>query len=130
VIENGMEKLILVLIGGAVGTGCRFGISMLVAASLGPRQFPHATFIINITGSFLIGFLAQYFDTRFVVSAEIRAAVLVGILGGYTTFSSLSLETLNLIRDEAWFAALIYPLGSMVLGLVAVWSGVQLARLI
>lgn len=123
-----MTRLLLVLLGGALGTGCRFAVSNLVAATIGLRQFPVATFLINVSGSFLIGFLAEWFDARATVSPELRAAVLVGILGGYTTFSSFSLETLNLLRDGAWQKALLYPMGSVLLGLLAVWCGVQLAR--
>lgn len=124
-----MTKLLLVLLGGAVGTGCRFGLATLVNSGLGPRSFPYATFLINVTGSFLIGFLAELFDTRLPASPEIRAALLVGFLGGYTTFSSLSLETLNLIRSGSWAQAAFYPVGSLLLGLLAVWSGTQAARL-
>jgi CrcB protein len=125
-----MTKLFLVLLGGAIGTGCRFGLTNLVAATIGLRRFPYATFLVNITGSFAIGFLAQLFEGRIEVSPELRAALLVGVLGGYTTFSSFSLETLNLLRDGAWAQALLYPVASVVLGLVAVWGGAQIARLV
>lgn len=124
-----MSKLILVLFGGAVGTGFRYGVNYLVVAWFGqPPKYPYATFLINITGSLLIGFLAEWFDARSTVSPELRAMVLVGVLGGYTTFSSFSLETLNLIRDSKPGAALLYSAGSVLLGLLAVWLGVQLAR--
>ena len=122
-------KLLSILLGGALGTGCRFGISTGVAAALGPRSFPYATFLINVTGSFLIGFLAELFDTRTPVPPEVRAALLIGFLGGYTTFSSLSLETLNLIRSGSWIQAVVYPMGSVLLGLLAVWIGTLAARL-
>ncbi len=126
-----MNKLLLVLLGGAIGTGFRFGVNFLVAAVLRePPKFPYATFFINLTGSLLIGFLAEWFDARATVSPELRAMVLVGVLGGYTTFSSFSLETLNLIRDSKPGAALLYSVGSVVLGLAATWAGVQLARLV
>ncbi|MFN0108793.1 MAG: fluoride efflux transporter CrcB [Blastocatellia bacterium] len=125
-----MTKLFLVLLGGAIGTGCRFGVVNLVAALLRqPPKYPFATFFINITGSFAIGFLAELFDSRMPVSPEIRAMLLVGVLGGYTTFSSYSLETLNLIRGNQPGAALLYSAGSVVLGLLATWAGVQLARM-
>ncbi|MEK7833422.1 MAG: fluoride efflux transporter CrcB [Acidobacteriota bacterium] len=126
-----MTKLLLVLLGGAIGTGCRFGLVNLMALVLRePPKYPYATFFINITGSLAIGFLAELFDARMPVSPELRAMLLVGVLGGYTTFSSFSLETLNLIRDNKPGAALIYSAGSVVLGLLATWTGVQLARLI
>lgn len=126
-----MNKLLLVLLGGAIGTGFRFGVNYLVAVVLRePPKFPYATFFINLTGSLLIGFLAEWFDTRATVSPELRAMVLVGVLGGYTTFSSFSLETLNLIRDSKPGAALLYSAGSVLLGLAAAWLGVQLARMV
>jgi fluoride exporter len=125
-----MMKLALVLLGGAIGTGCRFGLATWMNGALGPRTFPYATFLINLTGSFLIGLLAELFDTKTPVSPEIRAALIIGFLGGYTTFSSFSLETLTLLRSGLWLQAAIYPIGSLLLGLLAVWSGMQAARFV
>lgn len=126
-----MTKLVLVLLGGAIGTGFRFGIVNLVAYLLRqPPKYPYATFFINITGSLLIGFLAELFDARMQVSPELRAMLLVGVLGGYTTFSSFSLETFTLIRDNQPGAAFLYSIGSVILGLAATWAGVQLARMV
>ncbi|MGE0884230.1 MAG: fluoride efflux transporter CrcB [Blastocatellales bacterium] len=123
-------KIILVLLGGAIGTGCRFGLTNLVAMIWRePPKYPYSTFIANITGCFLIGLLAELFEARMPVSAEIRAAILVGILGGYTTFSSFSFETLSFIRDDQYGIAMFYSLGSVAVGLMATWLGVQLARL-
>lgn len=125
-----MTKILLVLLGGAIGTGFRFGVVNLVVYLLRqPPKYPYATFFINITGSFLIGFLAELFDARMPVSPELRAMLLVGVLGGYTTFSSFSLETLNLIRDNQPGAAFLYSAGSVILGLTATWLGVQAARM-
>jgi fluoride exporter len=123
-------KTLLVILGGAAGTALRFGVSSLAAATLGPRTFPIATFFINLTGSFAIGFLAAYFDARAAISPAVRAALLTGVLGGYTTFSSFSLETLQLLRAGAWLPAMLYSAGSLVLGLAAVWCGALLARVI
>jgi len=124
-----MTKLILVLLGGAVGTGFRFGLTNLVAYLLRqPPKYPYATFIANITGCFLIGFLAELFDGRGAISPDLRAAVLVGVLGGFTTFSSFSFETLGLFRDGKNGMALFYAFFSVAVGLAATWIGVQLAR--
>lgn len=126
-----MTKLFLVLLGGAIGTGFRFAVVNLVAFVLHESpKYPYATFLINITGSLAIGFLAELFDARMPVSLELRAMLLVGVLGGYTTFSSYSLETLNLIRDSQHGTALLYSAGSVMLGLMATWAGVQLARMV
>lgn len=129
-----MMKLMLVLLGGALGTSLRFGAANLVAYAAGQiTKYPYATFFVNITGSLLIGFLAELFDARqslMTVSPELRAALLVGVLGGYTTFSSLSFETFALIRDGRLGAAMAYSLGSLALGLAATWLGVRMAQLI
>ncbi len=124
-----MLTFLLVLLGGAIGTGFRFGISNLIARSFDSPRFPYATLIINVTGSLFIGLLAQLFDARASVSPELRAALMVGALGGYTTFSSYSLETLNLLRDGKWLQAASYAVGSVALGLLAVWLGMRLARI-
>ncbi|MEP7340743.1 MAG: fluoride efflux transporter CrcB [Acidobacteriota bacterium] len=126
-----MIKLLLVLLGGAVGTGFRYGAANLAVYATGQiPKYPYATFFVNITGSLLIGFLAELFDARMPVSPELRAALLVGVLGGYTTFSSLSFETLSLMRDGKLGIAMLYSLGSLALGLTATWTGVRLAQMI
>jgi len=110
--------------GGALGTLARFWISGLVAARFG-EAFPFNTLIVNISGSFVIGFFAALTspDGGFLVRPEIRQFVIVGICGGYTTFSSFSLQTLNLAREGEWLWAGGNILFSVVLCLVAVWLG-------
>lgn len=123
-------KLLLVLLGGAIGTGCRFGLTNLIAWLLSePPKYPYSTFAANLTGCLLIGLLAELFEARMPVSAEIRAALLVGVLGGFTTFSSFAYETLSFIRDGKNGLAISYAMGSLTLGLAATWIGIQLARL-
>jgi CrcB protein len=123
-----MTKLILVLIGGAVGTGARYGLSSLVYSFVERPTFPYANLIINVSGSFLLGLLAELFNDRVLVSPETRAMLLTGVLGGYTTFSSFSYETFSLVRDGEWFRAALNATGSVLLGLIAVWLGVRLAQ--
>jgi fluoride exporter len=123
-----MLKIILVLLGGAIGTGCRYGLSSLIYSRVKNPTFPYANLVINVTGSFIIGLLAELFDKRLLVSPTTRAALLAGALGGYTTFSSFSYETFSLIRDGEWFRATLNSLGSVLLGLIAVWLGVRLAQ--
>lgn len=131
-----MTKLICVLLGGAVGTGCRYGLSLFIQSvgngqnADGKTPFPYATFLINVTGSFVIGLLAELFSVKVPVSPVIRAALITGVLGGYTTFSSFSLETLSLLRDGKWLPACVNAVGSVVLGLLAVWLGVRLAQIL
>jgi fluoride exporter len=123
-----MLKFILVLLGGAIGTGCRYGLSLLVYSRIKNPTFPYANLIINVSGSFVIGMLAELFDSRILVSPTTRATLFIGVLGGYTTFSSFSYETFTLIRAGEWFRAALNSVGSVLLGLIAVWLGVRLAR--
>lgn len=123
-----MLKIILVLLGGAIGTGCRYGLSSLIYSRIERPTFPYANLIINVSGSFAIGLLAELFEGRALVSPAIRAALLTGFLGGYTTFSSFSYETFSLIRDGEWLRATLNSAGSVLLGLAAVWLGVRLAQ--
>jgi len=123
-----MLKIIWVLLGGAFGTGCRYGLSSLVYAVVKRPTFPYANLIINVSGSFIIGVLGELFETRVLVSPTVRVALLTGVLGGYTTFSSFSFETFSLLRDGEWWLAALNAVGSVLLGLVAVWAGVRLAQ--
>jgi fluoride exporter len=123
-----MLEIILVLLGGAAGTGCRYSLSSLIYSRIERPTFPYANLVINVSGSFAIGLLAELFDGRSLVSPTARAALLTGFLGGYTTFSSFSYETFSLIRDGEWFRATLNSVGSVLLGLAAVWLGVRLAQ--
>jgi fluoride exporter len=118
---------IAVLIGGAIGTGFRYGLSSFVYSVVTQPTFPYANLIINVSGSFMIGFLAELFDTRVLVSPVLRVALLTGLLGGYTTFSSFAYETYSLARDGELGRAILNVAASLVLGLIAVWLGVRLA---
>jgi CrcB protein len=119
-----MVAYVLVAIGGALGSVARFWISGLVAARYG-QSFPWNTLVINITGSLLIGFLAALTDTegRWLASPGFRQFFMVGVCGGYTTFSSFSLQTLNLLRDREWLYAGANVLFSVLLCMVAVAVG-------
>ncbi len=123
-----MLSYFVVMLGGALGTGARFWASGLVAERAG-EFFPLGTLIVNITGSFAIGFLAAFADPegRFLLSPRFREFFLVGVCGGYTTFSSFSLQTLDLIRDGDWFKACLNTLLSFACCLAAVWLGRILA---
>ena len=91
--------------------------------------FPLGTLVVNITGSFTIGFIAGFTDPEgsFLVSPRIRQFLMIGVCGGYTTFSSFSLQTLDLVRDGAWFKAGLNTLLSFACCLIAVWLGRILA---
>jgi len=102
----------------------RFACSNLAVAWFGP-SFPWGTLVINVLGSFVIGFFATLTgpDGRVLVSGDARQFVMVGICGGYTTFSSFSLQTLTLVQDGEVIRAGLNVVGSVVLCLVAVWLG-------
>jgi CrcB protein len=119
-----LPLLLTVMAGGALGTGARYAISGLVASSIG-ETFPWGTLIINITGSFIIGFLFTLTapDGRLFVSGSTRQFWMTGFCGGYTTFSSFSLQTLNLMRDGQWMAAGGNIVGSVTLCMLGVWLG-------
>jgi CrcB protein len=125
-----LTRVLLVLLGGAFGTGCRYGLSIYVYSVVKKPSFPYANFIINVSGSFIIGLLAELFQARLIVSPTVRATLMTGVLGGYTTFSSFSLETFSLLRDGEFGLALANAVGSVALGLAAVWLGARLAQLI
>lgn len=124
-----IAKILLVLLGGALGTGCRYWLSTFVYSVVEKPSFPYGNFIVNVSGSFIIGILAELFEARVLVSPTIRAALMTGALGGYTTFSSFSLETFSLLRDGEIWLAIVNALGSVFLGLVAVWAGMKFAQL-
>ncbi len=123
-----MKTVILLLLGGAFGTGCRYALFTSINARIAEPGFPYAHLIINVSGSFLIGLLGELFDTRMPVSRPVRVALLTGVLGGYTTFSSFSLETWALLRAGEGGLAALNAAGSVLLGLAAVWGGIKLAQ--
>ena len=119
-----MQNYIWVMIGSALGGGARYWCSGFIAQRIG-ETFPWGTLIVNVAGSFVIGFFATLTgpDGRFLVGTTARQFVMIGLCGGYTTFSSFSLQTLNLARDGEWLRAGGNIGLSVVLCLLAVWLG-------
>ncbi len=113
--------------GGAAGALLRFWISTWVYGRLG-RDFPWGTLVVNVAGSLLMGLLYILLVERLTLSPAWRAALLVGLLGAFTTFSTFSLETLNLIEDGALLKALMNVLLSVAMCLLAAWLGILLGR--
>lgn len=113
-----------VALGGAMGTVGRFWLSGWVAQKFGPT-FPVGTLLINVSGSFVIGLFATVTGPEggYLVNPTFRTFFMIGICGGYTTFSSFSLQTLNLAQDGEWLYAGLNCVLSLVLCLVAVWLG-------
>lgn len=123
-----MSKTLALLLGGALGTGCRYWLSTLVYSIIVEPTFPYANMIINVSGSLAIGFLAGLFEQRILISPVLRLALLTGVLGGYTTFSSFAYETYTLLRDGELGLAFLNAAGSVFLGLGAVWVGIRVAQ--
>ncbi len=133
-----MKRIVIVAIGGAIGAVARHGIGILIN-SVWPMHFPIGTFVINITGSFIIGAFLTIFENRSVfpatlynweVWANLRLLIAVGFVGAYTTFSTFEYEILKLIEKGRTGTAIIYLMLSISVGLISVWLGVKVARLI
>jgi CrcB protein len=123
-----MFSYILVMLGGALGTGARFWISGFVAERAG-EFFPLGTLVVNVSGSFAVGFFAGFTGPEgpVLVSPRFREFFMIGVCGGYTTFSSFSLQTLDLARDGDWAKALLNTVLSLACCLAAVLLGRILA---
>lgn len=119
-------KAALIFLGSGSGGLLRYWLGGVVQNWWGPT-FPLGTLLINITGCLAMGFLATAWTGPVLVREEYRTAVLVGVLGGYTTFSSFGRETLALVHDGEWWRAGWYVAGSVVFGLFAVWLGAAIA---
>lgn len=121
-----MLNVLLVALGGGLGAASRFGVSLAVPARA--DAWPVATFGINVAGSLLIGVLAGWLATRGDVAEPWRLFLGVGVLGGFTTFSAYSLETMRMIERNDWVGASTYSIGSVIAGLVAVAIGLAMAK--
>ena len=125
-----MLNILFVGLGGALGSIARYLVSTWVQTAAKSINFPFGTLTVNLVGCFVIGFLAQLAEARGVFSSESRAFVFIGILGGFTTFSSFGNETLNLARGGEMWNALANIGLNVAIGLFAVWLGRTMACLI
>ena len=122
-----MTRLLFVGLGGFVGTIFRYWLGDLIAKRYG-ETFPLGTLAVNALGCLLIGFLFYFFYDRNLTSPTARTVVFVGVIGGFTTFSSYGLQTFTLLRDGQVFLALVNIVASNALCLVLVWLGCSLAK--
>jgi CrcB protein len=116
---------LLVGIGGFIGSVARYLVGGWFAARFGVA-FPYGTFVINVTGSFVIGFFLAFTQQRIGVSPYWRLFFAVGFVGGYTTFSTFEYESISLLRNGEMLLAAIYMIGSLIIGAIAVIGGIAL----
>ncbi|MFZ0217843.1 MAG: CrcB family protein [Candidatus Dormiibacterota bacterium] len=128
-----MSSNLLTIVGvaaaGAVGAVARYLLGGLIAGRTG-GAFPWDTFVINISAALVLGFVFAIFGDRFLIPPWIRTTIQVGFLGAYSTFSTWTLETLNLLQAGSWLLAGANVFGSILLGMLAVYGGTALGRLI
>lgn len=124
-----MQKTILIGLAGLIGTLGRYWLSGLVARQYG-ETFPLGTLFVNVVGCFLAGSLFYLTEERFLVSPTLRTVILVGLLGGFTTFSSFGLQTFTLLREGEFALATLNVTVSNLLGLLMVWAGYSLGKVL
>ena len=120
-------KYLLILCGGGIGSLARYAAGTAIMTRFSGR-FPLGTLIVNVTGSFLIGLIMTLLTERLDMSPQWRFLLVVGFLGGYTTFSSFEWETYSAVRQGGSWIGLVNVIGSVVLGYLAVWLGSVLVR--
>lgn len=125
-----LSLILAVGLGGAIGSILRYVVSVLITERVGPG-FPWATLFINVTGSFILAAIAELSTTRVItLNPALRVLLTVGFVGGYTTFSTFTNETLTLVGERALVASFIYTMASLAGGLTAAYLGVVAARLV
>jgi CrcB protein len=122
-----MRTIVAIGIAGALGALARYGVGGLIL-SRNARAFPWETFVVNVTGSFVLGFAFTVMTEQLTTAPWLRTAITVGFVGAYTTFSTLSFETYRLLEDGALALAAANVLGSAAAGLCAVYLGVVAGR--
>jgi len=122
-----MTKYLVIALGGALGAITRYWIGNFISSYIN-SGFPWGTFIINITGSFIIGFFLTLIGEQITVSPQWRLAIAVGFVGAYTTFSTFEYEILKLIEGNNISTAFLYIIASLLVGFLAVWGGAVTSR--
>jgi CrcB protein len=124
-----LSKYFYIAVGGSLGAIARYWVGSAIASRLGAK-FPYGTFVINISACIIIGFSLTYLGKRAELNPAWRYLIPTGFVGAYSTFSTYEWETLSSLRDGAFSLAALYAIGSLVVGLVAVWGGAVLAEVI
>ena len=122
-------NVLLVFVGGGIGATARYGLQGLIYRYSG-AAFPYGTLAVNVLGCLVIGFLMSIFEGRIVINQSVRLFLAIGILGGFTTFSSFSYETMMLLREGSYGAGMVNIFGTMVSCLAATWLGMLMGKLL
>jgi len=124
-----LQKYLMIAVGGALGSVARYWVGSTISGRMGAR-FPYGTMVINMTACVVLGFTLTYFGKRADLNPAWRFLVPIGFIGAYSTFSTYEWETLSTMRSGAFLLAVIYAVGSFVVGLAATWCGTALADLL
>jgi CrcB protein len=124
-----MMKYLWVGLGGALGSIARYAVGLVIYERTGTR-FPYGTFVINVSGCFVIGLVLTVLDERLGLSPAWREAVAIGFVGAFTTFSTFEYETLRAVQHGDGATALTYVASSVVLGFAAVWAGATMGKVL
>jgi CrcB protein len=124
-----MQSFLVIALGGSLGALSRYGLGLWISTKWG-QSFPLSTFIINVTGAFLLGFLNILFIEKLTISPLWRLGIGIGFLGAYTTFSTFSYEVITLLEGGGYITAGLYTLTTVIIGFAGTALGVSLARLL
>lgn len=127
--DFGMQMLLAIAAGGAAGSVSRHLLSGVIMRTMG-TGFPYGTFVVNVMGSLIMGFLITMFAHKLQVTQELRGFLAVGFLGSFTTFSAFSLETVMLVQRGDWGSAGLYAFSSVMLGVTGLFAGIWLGRIL
>ena len=124
-----MIDILVIGIGGFIGSVSRYLLSIKVQQLFSGTMFPFGTMFVNISGCLIIGFISGFSENVVLLSPRIRFFLIAGVLGGYTTFSTFGNETFNLIREDEFILALINVGIQVIMGVIAVWLGYVLSKI-
>ena len=124
-----MNRYVMIGIGGFLGAIARYQIAVMIQARV-PAGFPWGTFVVNVSGCFIMGIVMTLLTERLIVNPEWRFLIPIGFIGAYTTFSTFAYELFQANTEGAWLVGGAYLAASVIAGYVALWAGVVLSRVI
>lgn len=123
-----IKNILIVALGGSIGSVLRFLINTLISNKISSNKMIYATFIVNIVGCFIIGYLAGIFEKQSTISTTLKLLAITGFCGGFTTFSTFSIENYNLLQSGNYITSIIYITTSIFIGLLFVGLGLSLTK--